>query len=170
VRCIAFLIVMSADSLPAMIAGALLCGVGSALFTPAALAGLPRMMDRDDARAAALGLFGAIDDIGLTAGPALAAVLLAIIAPSTLMGLNAVTFAISAVLIVSLAIGGATRGPRTTSLLADARAGVATSPPARRSAPCSSPRPASCSASGSRTSARWCSPARSSKSAARAWR
>ena len=43
---------MSADSLPVDDRRRALCGVGTAMFTPAALAGLPRMMDRDDTRAA----------------------------------------------------------------------------------------------------------------------
>ena len=43
---------MTADSLPVMIAGAGLAGLGTALFHPAALAGLPRLMgDADDRRA-----------------------------------------------------------------------------------------------------------------------
>ena len=72
-----------------------------------------------------MGLFGAIDDLGLTAGPALAAVLLAVISPTTLMGLNAVTFAISAVLIATIAArGGAASPPAASTLFADARAGV----------------------------------------------
>jgi MFS family permease len=124
-RCIAFLIVMSAGSLPLMIAGASLAGVGSALFHPAALTGLPRLAP-GNRRGAALGLFGAVDDLGLTVGPALAGVLLAVTAPATLMGINAVTFAISAVLIGTVAAGredrSATRARR--SLLADTRAGV----------------------------------------------
>ena len=72
-RCIAFLVVMTADSLPVMIAGAALAGLGTALFAPAALAGLPRLAPRRPRAPPAMGLFGAIDDLGLTAGPALAA-------------------------------------------------------------------------------------------------
>ena len=94
-----------------------------------------------------MGLFGAIDDIGLTAGPALAAVGLAVVSPATLMGVNAVTFAISAVLIATVATrGAAAESPRaTTTLFADARAGVrelAVAPGDPRR--CSAPRPASC--------------------------
>ena len=81
VRCLALLVVMSADSLPLMIAGAALTGIGTALFNPAALAGLPLLMSTGNSRAAGMGLFGAIDDLGLTAGPALAAILLAVISP-----------------------------------------------------------------------------------------
>jgi hypothetical protein len=129
-RCIAFVVVMTADSLPVMIAGAGLAGLGTALFHPAALAGLPRLMgDGDEARAAGMGLFGAIDDLGLTAGPALAAAALAVISPSAMMGLNAVTFAISACLIATITSRGGSLVPGAAaaarrSLFADARAGV----------------------------------------------
>ena len=125
-RCLAFLIVMSAHSLPAMIAGATLAGLGTALFHPAALTGLPRLTP-SDSRPAAMSLFGALDDIGLTVGPALAGVLLAVTAPTTLMGVNAVTFAISAALIASVSAGAPverTGGPRFERLFADARAGI----------------------------------------------
>src|SRR3954452_4814329 len=62
----AFVVIMTAGSLPAVIIGALVAGVGTALYSPAALAGLPRLVDGDDSRAAVMGLYGAIDDIGLT--------------------------------------------------------------------------------------------------------
>src|SRR4051794_10896248 len=123
-RCLAFLLVMSAGSLPGMIAGALLIGLGGALFSPAALAGLPRLVEGDRGRAAVMGLFGALDDIGLTAGPALAALGLAVVTPSALMGINAATFAFSAVLIATVAVHGAAAPSRSTTLFADARAGV----------------------------------------------
>src|SRR3954453_10757890 len=70
----AFLLIMTAGSLPTVMTGALIGGMGTALFSPAAPAGLPRLVDRDDSGAAVMGLYGAIDDIGLPAGPALAAV------------------------------------------------------------------------------------------------
>src|SRR5207244_3683974 len=69
-RCLAFIIVMTAGSLPVMIAGALVVGLGSALFGPAALAGLPRLVERERARGAVMGLYGAIDDVALPASPA----------------------------------------------------------------------------------------------------
>ena len=125
VRCLALLVVMSADSLPLMIAGAAMTGIGTALFNPAALAGLPLLMSTGNSRAAGMGLFGAIDDLGLTAGPALAAILLAVISPTTLMGLNAATFAISAAMIVTIASrGGRVEPSAKRTLLGDARAGV----------------------------------------------
>jgi hypothetical protein len=108
-----------------MIAGAFVAGIGTALFSPAALAGLPQLVDGDEGKAAAMGLYGAIDDVGLTAGPAVAAGALAIVSPATLMGINAVTFAISAILITSVAARGGSAVARATGTLwADARAGV----------------------------------------------
>ena len=86
------------------------------------------LVDGDDApRPPAMGLFGAIDDLGLTAGPALAAARCSRSSrPPTLMGLNAVTFAISAVLIATIASRGAgvAARARRARLFADARAGV----------------------------------------------
>src|SRR5262249_49474985 len=46
-RCVAFLIVMTTHSLPVMICGATLAGLGTALFHPAALTGLPRLAPGD---------------------------------------------------------------------------------------------------------------------------
>ena len=100
-RCLAFVIVMVAGSLPAMIAGAALAGLGTALFHPAALTGLPRLTP-GDRRPAGMALFSALDDLGLTVGPAVTAVALAVVEPSTLMGANAATYAVSAVLIGTL--------------------------------------------------------------------
>jgi MFS family permease len=125
-RCAAFALMLVLPSLPWMIAAATLAGLGSALFSPAALAGLPRLAP-GDRRPAAMGLFGALDDFGLTVGPAVAGLLLAIAAPTALMAINAVSFAISAALIASLRRDVVRRrlssrpGP---SLLAEARAGI----------------------------------------------
>src|SRR5918994_2114458 len=43
IRCLAFLLLLFGDSMGLMIAGAALAGVGTALFGPAALAGLPQL-------------------------------------------------------------------------------------------------------------------------------
>jgi MFS family permease len=127
-RCVGFAIVMVAGSLPVMMVGALLTGVGSAVFSPSALAGLTRLAGKER-RGPTLALFGALDDMGTTLGPALGGVLLAIAAPTALLGLNAVTYAISALAIATLPVPAGAgrvvdrrRHPR--SLLADARAGV----------------------------------------------
>lgn len=125
-RCVAFVVILFADSLSLMIVGALIAGIGNALFGPSALSGLPRLLRGERGRAAGLGLYSAIDDLGLTAGPALASVALAVISPATLMGFNALTFAVSAALLAGVRVDGggdvAARGRST--LLADARSGV----------------------------------------------
>jgi MFS family permease len=126
-RCLAFAVMPYVTSLPAMVAAATLAGIGSALFAPAALAGLPQLV-RGDGRPAAMGLFGALDDVGQTLGPAAAGLLLALTGTSALLLANAATFGISGALIATLpalpeACGAsAVQAPR--SLLAEARAGV----------------------------------------------
>jgi MFS family permease len=127
-RCIAFLVVMRASSLPWMIAGAALAGLGTALFQPAALTGLPRLTS-GERRAAGMGLFGALDDLGLTLGPALAAVAFTVVEPGTLMAVNALTFAVSAVLVGTLPAASLAAEEREEvrprrSLLSEARTGV----------------------------------------------
>jgi MFS family permease len=111
-----------------MMVGALLAGVGSAAFSPAALTGLTRLAGVER-RAPTLALFGALDDAGTTVGPALGGVLLALMAPTALLGINAVTYAISALIIFGLpsteaADEAADRRRYPRSLFADARAGM----------------------------------------------
>ena len=127
VRCAAFGLLLAGDSLHVMIAGATLAGLGTALFAPSALAGLPQLAP-GGRRPAAMGLFGAVDDLGLTLGPALAALLLAVTSPDGLLALNAASFAISALLITGISVGrgagNAGRAGGGPSLLAEARAGI----------------------------------------------
>lgn len=123
-RFVAFTLVVFTHSLPALILAAALAGTGAALFSPAALAGVSRLAP-GERRPAALGLYGALDDIGLTAGPALAAGLLAVLPASALLGANAASFAISAVLLAG--VGPRTRGAERVeyrSLWADLRDGL----------------------------------------------
>src|ERR671911_127394 len=126
IRCSAFLLLLFGDSIEFMIGGAALAGLGTAMFGPAALAGLPRLAP-GDRRPAAMGVFGALDDLGLTVGPALAAALLFVLPTDGLLALNAVSFAVSGLLIAGIrtprvaAVPAAKRGP---SLLAEARAGI----------------------------------------------
>jgi MFS family permease len=125
-RGLAFAALPYLRSLPAMVAAATLAGMGSALFAPAALAGLPRLAS-GNRRPAAMGLFGALDDVGQTLGPAAAGLLLAVTGTTALLVAHAATFAISAGLIATLrvAAGGCEPAPsRARSLLAEARAGV----------------------------------------------
>jgi MFS family permease len=129
-RCVGFGVVVFASSLPLMMLGALLAGIGSALFSPSALASLTRIAGTDR-RAASLAVFGALDDAGTTVGPALGGALLALVAPTALLGLNAVSYAISAAILFTLPIRddvatgvGSDRRRVPRALLADARAGL----------------------------------------------
>ncbi len=123
-RFVAFSLVVFSHSLTALVVAAALAGTGAALFSPAALVGVARLAP-GDRRRSALGLFGALDDVGLTLGPALAAGLLAVVAPSVLLGINAASFAVSAVLLTGLGPRG--RGTERTeirSLWTDLRVGL----------------------------------------------
>jgi MFS family permease len=125
-RALAFGVIAVWDSMPMMIVAAALAGTGTALFSPAGLTGLGRLAP-GDRRPAALGLYGALDDIGLTAGPALAALMLAGLPAAALLGANAVSFAISAVLIAGIREPGEVGEPardRALSLLSDVRKGM----------------------------------------------
>src|SRR6185503_15712536 len=94
-----------ASSFALIFALALLAGVGTALFKPAILAGLPSMVD-DDQLPAATSLYGAIEDFGVTVGPAIAAAVLVVADPSTVMLVNGATFALSALLVRGIDFGG----------------------------------------------------------------
>jgi MFS family permease len=124
-RALAFGALVWTASLPAMVAAAGVAGFGTALFSPAALSGLGRLSPSADVRPGALSLFGALDDLGLTAGPALAALLLAGLPAGALLGVNAATFAISAFVLAGIrepAVAGVEE--EVSSLWADVRAGL----------------------------------------------
>jgi MFS family permease len=118
-----------ASSFALILALALLAGVGTALFRPAILAGLPSMVDEDHLPAAT-SLYGAINDLGYTVGPALAAAVLLVAGAPAVMAANAATFAISALLVGGIDFGGVNRSRGSeeragrSSLLADAREGL----------------------------------------------
>jgi len=101
-RALAFLLLWQTGSLTMAIVGAFVAGLGSAAFNPAALTAMGVLTPDGERRAAAMGLFGALDDAGLTLGPALAGVLLAVVDPSALMAVNAATFGLSAILLMTL--------------------------------------------------------------------
>jgi MFS family permease len=128
IRCLAFLLLLFGSSIELMIGGAALAGVGTALFGPAALAGLPQLAP-GDRRPAAMGVFGALDDLGLTLGPALAALLLFVLPTDGLLALNAFSFGVSGLLIAGIRIsrtaGAGEAAPgRGPSVWAQARAGI----------------------------------------------
>ena len=106
---------------------ALLAGVGTGLFTPAALAALPSLVE-ERRLPAATSLFGAIADFGFIAGPASAAAVLLLGGPETILAANAITFGLSALALAMLRFGEAPaaeelEGPRPT-LLREARDGL----------------------------------------------
>ncbi len=95
---IAFAGIVFSHGTVALIALALAAGVGSALFRPATCALLPAIVD-DRRLAAANGLFGAMRETGQLLGPAVAAGLLLLAGPELIIGLNAITFAASVLLL-----------------------------------------------------------------------
>lgn len=113
------------DSFSATVAFALVAGVGTALFAPAALAALPTLVT-PDRTAAITSLYGATRDAGRTLGPLIAALTFPLIGAANLMIVNGVTFAVSAVVLLLLPFGAVvvTEEPRGhRRLLAEAREG-----------------------------------------------
>src|SRR5215210_1121355 len=106
VRVGAFAGVAFVDGFAATVALSLVAGVGTAMFTPASLAALPSLVQRDRLPAAT-SLYGAIVDLGLAGGPALGALILLFASPESILVGNAVTFAASAILLARLHFGEA---------------------------------------------------------------
>jgi MFS family permease len=131
IRAGAFIGVALAQDFALTIAFALLAGAGTALFTPSTLAGLPSLVSKERVPAAN-SLYGAIADIGFTAGPALAALVLVLAGPEEILLLNGVSFAVSAVVLSRLPFGaippatGEAAGRAAKSLLRETREGLAT--------------------------------------------
>lgn len=125
----AFLGIALVDGFAATVALAVVAGIGTGLFTPAALAGLPSLVERKRLPAATA-LYGAIADLGFTVGPALAALLLLAGGPETILLFNGVTFAISALVLRMLTFGQlppdrpVRPGRLAPSLVRDARVGL----------------------------------------------
>jgi MFS family permease len=127
VRAAAFLGIALVDSFATTFALAMLAGMGTGLFTPAALAAVPSLV-KPSRLPAATALYGAITDLGFIAGPALAAPLLLAGGPEAILVGNGVTFALSALVLARLRFGAApaspvVEGPRP-GLLREAREGL----------------------------------------------
>ena len=104
VRVAAFAGLVLADDFVLTVCFALLAGVGTALFQPASLAALPGLVT--PARLpAATSLYGVLMDVGFVAGPAIAAVFMLAGGPEAVLVANAVTFAVSALLLASIRFG-----------------------------------------------------------------
>ena len=122
-RALAFVSLAFFDGFAVTVALALLAGVGTGLFRPAVMAGLPSLVS--PARLpAATSLYGALADIGFTLGPALAGVGLLLVGPETVMLVNGLSFAVSAVALMRVPLGGGDRREQSRSLMREARAGV----------------------------------------------
>jgi MFS family permease len=126
-RLVAFGGITLVDSYAATVAFAILAGTGTALFTPAALAALPSVVDDERRVPAATSLYGAVADLGFTAGPAIAGAVLLFGGPETLMLVNAASFGVSALVLAPLRFGAApAKAPDEppASLLREARDGM----------------------------------------------
>jgi MFS family permease len=124
-RAVAFVGIAFVGSIEATIALALLAGVGAGMFTPAILAGLPSLVS-SDRLPAATSVYGAITDLGRTAGPALAAAILVVASAETVSVVNGATFALSALVLLTLRFGAAPEAEAgRPSLLRQAREGLA---------------------------------------------
>jgi MFS family permease len=103
-RAAAFTGLVVVDGFAATVALALVAGLGTGLFKPATLASLPSLVEERRV-AAATSLYGALEDLGFIGGPAIAAAVLVVGGPETILGVNAVTFAASACLLAPLRFG-----------------------------------------------------------------
>src|SRR5690349_5549099 len=101
IRAVAFAGLLFVHSVAGMVALALFAGLGTALFRPATGALLPTLTT-SDRLGPANALASMLRDGGQLLGPALAAGLLLVAGPETVLGFNAVTFVVSALLLTRL--------------------------------------------------------------------
>lgn len=126
VRAIAFVGLAFVGSIEATIALALLAGFGAGLFQPAILAGMPSLIDRERVPPA-MSLYGQLSELGALVGPGVAALLLLFSGAETLLIIDGVTFALSAVALAALPFARPERGVAgegRASLLGEAGAGL----------------------------------------------
>ena len=110
VRAVAFVGIALVGNFEAMVAFAVLAGVGTGLYGPAVLAGLPSLVS-ERRLPAATSLYGALDELGWTLGPLLAGAALLVAGPESLMVANGLTFAVSALLLARLPFGARRDNP-----------------------------------------------------------
>jgi MFS family permease len=126
-RAAALISIAFVDSIEATVALALVAGFGAGLFQPSILAGLPSLVVPDRVPAA-MSLYGAVREIGTTAGPALAAIALIAVDAETLVLADGITFAVSAAALAVLPLDAGrearAEAEGAPSLLADAREGI----------------------------------------------
>ncbi len=101
------------DSLAGMTLFALIAGAGESLFRPAILAGIAdAASDEDGQLAPVTSLYSAIEELGVTLGPALAGVALIFIDPVGVLLFNGLTFGVSALLLVGVDLDRHPKGER----------------------------------------------------------
>lgn len=128
IRAGAFLGLALIGSFAATVALALVAGLGTALFRPAVNAALPGLVTSEE-RSPATALYGALQNLGFTLGPALCG-LVVMFGPATwvLLG-NSATFVISAALLAGVPLGRADEdadedGAQPRSAWGDAKIGA----------------------------------------------
>ncbi len=125
-RAVSFVGVALVGSFEATLILAVLAGAGTALFRPSMMAAIPSMV-APERLAATTSTYGAVTDVGFTLGPAVAAALLAVISPGSLLVANGATFLISAAVLSRLSFGPAPAregGHPRESLFAEAKEGI----------------------------------------------
>jgi MFS family permease len=127
VRAIAFIGVATVGGIWAILAFALLAGVGAGVFTPSILAALPSLVEDEERLPAATALYGALTDAGRALGPAIAGLGLFLASPEAVAAANGLSFLVSAAVLATLRFGerperAAGRAP--TSLMREAFDGV----------------------------------------------
>jgi MFS family permease len=118
-RAVAFSGLVLVGGFAPMLGFALLAGVGSALFFPAALSALPDMVEREHV-APLTSTYGALSSLGQTVGPALAGLTVAIASPEAALLVNAATFVVSIGVLAGLRV----RAPERASGDHDATGGA----------------------------------------------
>lgn len=86
------------------VALALVAGTGTALYRPAVMAALPSLAPRER-QPALTSAFGALEDLGHTAGPALAAAALLVASPEVVVAVDGATFLASALILSRVSFG-----------------------------------------------------------------
>lgn len=101
IRAAAFIALALVGGIEATVALALLAGLGTGLFIPAVLAGLPTLLP-PERESSATSLYGMLTELGVLLGSSSAALLLLVVSPETLLIANGVSFALSALVVAML--------------------------------------------------------------------
>jgi MFS family permease len=108
-RAAALIVAATTGSFALTVLCAALAGLGTAVFQPAVLSGLPALTG-DDRADAAMSLFSSVTSAGQTAGMLLAALLVSAVGADGALAVDAATFVLSAGLIGTVALGAPVAG------------------------------------------------------------